>query len=83
MKAFSLALVWLKPAFLRSKIVNQDGKKQVSENITISTSSACRDTGLLESLPYPNYRYGTYDGEVYRFSVRRLICNQGAKFYLK
>ena len=38
MKALSLALVWLKPAFLRSKIVNQGCKKQISENIDISTS---------------------------------------------
>jgi len=25
----------------------------------------------------------TFDGEVYRFSIPRLICNQGARFYLK
>jgi len=37
-EGFFLALVWLKPAFLRSEISIKAAKKQVSENITISTS---------------------------------------------
>ncbi len=62
---FSLIPKSLKPAFLRSKPVNQICQKATPESITEQAVQACRDTKLHESLSYPYMtrhvkRFGDY-----------------------